>query len=845
MDTIWQDARYGVRMLFKNPAFTAIAVTVLALGIGANTAIFSLVNVFLLRPLPVERPGELLSCFNKNTKNPNSYRAFSYPNYTDLRDRNTTFSSLLAHNLAMVGITEGDNTRRVFADVVTANYFDTFGARLTRGRAFSPAEETPGSGIPVVIVSHRYWKSRGSDPNLVGRTLKINGQIYTIIGVAPEEFTGTTAIFSPEVWLPLGMHDRVLNDFMENKRALAARDNSCLFVVGRLKTGMSPERADAELAVSASQLEKAFPAENKDYTVIARPLTRVSTSTNPQDDSELTTTSVLLLSMAAVVLLIACLNLANMLLARATARRKEFAIRLALGGGRGRLLRQLLIEGMILSLLGGSAGLLLAYWGTSVLVSSMEAMIPLQIIFHSGPDLRVLAALMGFCVVSTLVSGIGPALKASRPDVVGDLKEHAGEDSRGKRRRWLARRNVLVVAQMSLSLALLTAAGLFIRSALRAGDANPGFSMEGGLILEVDPGLAGYNETRGRETYRNLLEKLRSVPGVESASMAVSVPYGILSLGKDVYKAGDLPQGKSADPQAEGKHVGARYNVVGEDYFRTVGLTVLRGRAFSRSEAELNSGSRVAVIDESLARRLWPNEDALGKQVQFGGEEGEKGPKEIEVVGIVSPVKYNLFEKTPPPFVYVPFGQKYQSGMNVHLKISASGKQAEASLIQSVRREVRMFDEQLPVIGLKTLQGHLDTSIEVWMVRTGAMLFTVFGAVALFLSVVGVYGVKAYTVARRTREIGIRMALGATSGNTLWLVLREGLTLTAVGVAIGLALGLGIGRLLSNMLFEVSAADPLIFISAPLMLTGVALIACYIPARRAAKINPITALRYE
>lgn len=845
MDIIWQDVRYGVRMLFKNPGFTTIAVIVLALGIGANTAIFSLVNVFLLRPLPVERPQELVSCFNKNTKNPNSYRAFSYPNYTDLRDHNKTFSSLLAHNPVIVGITEGDNTRRVFADVVTANYFDTFGARLARGRVFSPAEEAPRSGIPVVIVSHRFWKSRGSDPNLVGRELKINGQMYTIIGISPEDFTGTTAIFSPEAWLPLGMHDRVINDFMENRRALAARDNNCLFVVGRLKPGTTPERADAELAVAAAQLEKAFPAENKDYTVIARPLTRVSTSTNPQDDDELATTSVLLLSMSGVVLLIACLNLANMLLARATARRKEFAIRLALGAGRGCILRQLLIEGLILSVLGGSAGLLLAYWGTSVLISSMEALIPMQIIFHSGPDLRVLAALMGFCVLSTLLSGIGPALKSSRPDVVGDLKEQAGEDSRNRRWRWLARRNVLVVTQMSLSLALLTAAGLFIRSALRAGDANPGFSMESGLILEVDPGLAGYKETRGRETYRNLLERLRSIPGVESVSMAASVPYGILSLGKDVYKAGGLRHGKAADPQAQGEHVGARYNVVGEDYFKTIGLTVLRGRAFSRSESELDSGGRVAVIDESLARRLWPNEDALGKRVQFGGEEGEEGPKEIEVVGVVAPVKYNLFEKTPEPFVYVPFGQKYQSGMNVHLKISARGKQAEASLIQSVRREVRMFDEQLPVIGLKSLHGHLDTSIEVWMVRTGAMLFTVFGAVALFLSVVGVYGVKAYTMARRTREIGIRMALGATSGNTLWLVLREGLILTLIGVAIGLGLGFGAGRLLSSMLFEVSAADPLIFVTAPLFLAAVALLACYIPARRAARINPITALRYE
>lgn len=843
MHAILQDVRFGVRMLAKNPGFTAVAVIILGLGIGANTAIFSLVNAFLLRPLTVERPGDLVSCYNKNTKDPNSYRGFSYPNYLDLRNHNSTFSSLLAHDLAMVGITEGDNTRRVFADIVSSNFFETLGARLSRGRAFSAAEESPGSGIPVAVVSNSYWRKKGYDPDLVGKTLRVNGQIFTIVGIAPEEFTGTMVIFSPEVWLPLGMHDRVNNDF-NTKGQLGERNNHCLFLVGRLKSSAQSGQADAELSVAASQLEQAFPAENKDYTVIARPLTRLSTSTNPQSDSELSTASALLLSMSGVVLLIACLNLANMLLARTTARRKEFAIRLALGAGRGRILRQLLTEGLMLSFLGGLAGLVLAYWGTSVLVSSMDSLIPLEIVFHSGPDLRVLAALMGFCLLSTLTSGIGPALKASRPHVVGDLKAQAGEDADGRRQRWLARRNVLVVGQISLSLALLAVAGLFIRSAVRTADANPGFSMENGLILEVDPGLAGYNESRGRETYRNLLERLRAMPGVESVGLAATVPYGILSLGKDVYRAGELPQGHAEDPQAATKHVGARYNAVGDDYFKCVGLPILRGRAFNRNEAELGSGNPVAVIDESLARRLWPDESPLGKRMQFGGDEA-KNSKEIEVVGVVPPVRYFLFEKTAEPSVYVPFGQKYQSGMNIHLKIAARGREAEAAILQSIRSEVRSFDEQLPVLALRTLRGHLDNNIEVWTVRTGARMFTIFGAVALFLAMVGIYGVKAYTVARRTREIGIRMALGATSGDALWLVLREGLLLTAVGAAIGLLLGLGAGRLLGSMLYQVNGADPLIFVTALLLLALISLLACYLPARRAAKIDPIVALRYE
>jgi predicted permease len=846
MESLRQDIRFGVRMLLKNPGFAAIAVLVLGLGIGANTAIFSLVNAFLIRPLPVEKPQELVSCYNKNTKNPNSYRAFSYPDYVDLRDRNSALTNLTAHNLAMVGITEGDTTRRVFADVVTSNYFDTFGVRPARGRGFSPAEEKPGSQVPVAVVSYQFWRRRGSDPDLVGKTLKINGRIFTVVGIAPEEFTGTMVIFSPEVWLPTGMFEAVMNDAFEGgKRPLAARDNHSMYLIGRLKPGTTIERADAELAVAASQLSQAFPADDKDFTVIARPPSRTSVSPGPQEDSELRVTSVLLISMASVVLLISCLNLANMLLARGSARRKEFAIRLALGGGRGRIMRQLFTEGLLLSILGGAAGLILAYWGTSLLVASMGGMLPLDIVYHSGPDARVLACLMGLCFVSTLISCLGPGLKASRPDVVAEIKEHAGEDAEGKRRRWFARRNVLVVAQLSLSLVLLTAAGLFIRSALRAADANPGFSMDGQLILEIDPALAGYNEARGRDIYRGLIERLGSVPGIESAGTAATVPFGMISLGKDISKAGAPAAANPADPAAGGERYSARYNIVGADYFKTVGLNLLRGRVFTKAEGELDSGSRVAVIDELLAHRVWPNEDPLGKHIIIRGEEAAKGNPEIEIVGVVAPVRENLFESAPEPHLYAPFGQWYQSDMNIHLKVTARGKEATAALMQAIRRETRSFDDQLPVLALKTMRGHLESGVELWIARTGARLFTIFGSVALFLAVVGVYGVKSYTVARRTREIGIRMALGATTGGTLRMVLGEGLILTGAGLAVGLLLAFGVGRILASMLYQVSAADPLIFSVAPITLAAISMFACYVPARRAARVDPMVALRYE
>ena len=847
MDTIIQDVKFGLRVLRKNPGFTAVAVLVLALGIGANTAIFTLINAFLLRPLPVEKPHELYQCFHKNAKRPNSYRAFSYPNYVDLRENNSTFSRLAAFTLAMVGLTEGETTKRVFADIVTANFFETFGVKPRIGRAFSPAEETPGNAIPVAIVSHSFWRKKGSDPGLLGKPLLINGRFYSIVGVSPEEFTGTMAILSPEIYLPLGMYEAVINDlFTHSRQQLAERNNHCLILVGRLKPGMIPARAEAELGVAAAQLEKAFPAENQDYSmIITRPLSRLGINTNPQDGSELKTASVLLMSMSCVVLLIACLNLANMLMARTTARRKEFAIRLALGGSRIRILQQLLIEGLMLSILGGAAGLVFTYWGTSLLVSSMSNLIPFDIVFHSGPDLRVLSALMSFCVLSTLVSGLGPALKASRPTVISDLKENAGEDTDGKGWRWFARQNVLVVAQVSLSLVLLTTAGLFIRSAMRAADADPGFSMDNGLILEVDPSLAGYDEVRSRETYRTLLERLRSIPGIQSASLAATVPFGMVSLGEGVYPAGAGPVDGSTDPQASGKSVSASSNIVGADYFSTIGLSILRGRSFNKNEAETGSAGRVAIIDVVLAKKLWPGEEALGKRIEFRKREGQKDRQEIEIIGIVRPVRERLFERTPEPHVYLPFGQRFQSNMNVHLKISARGKEAEVALIQSIRRETRALDERLPILALKTLRGHLESSLEIWIVRTGARMFAIFGALALFLAVVGLYGVKAYTVARRTREIGIRMALGATSRHTLWQVLRDGLVLSGVGLFIGLLLAIAVARLLASMLYEVSAADPLILIATPLVLATISAIACYLPARRAAKINPIVALRYE
>ncbi len=840
---LWQDVRFGVRMLEKNPAFTSIAVLVLGLGIGANAAVFCLVNAFLLRPMPVTKPEELVSCYNRNTKD-GGYRAFSYPEYRDIRGRNTVFSSLLAHDMAMVGLTEGDATRRSFTDIVSSNYFSTYGVRMFKGREFLPAEEEPGSAIPVAIVSYRYWERAGRDPNLVGKTIRVNSRPFTIVGITPEGFTGVFTLLSPEIWLPLGVDELVKNGFFtdgENRR-LESRDNSCLFLIGRLKPDIAAVRADSELAVVAARLAQAYPKENKDRTFFVRPPSRFSVNTNPSNDSEIRTVSILISSVAAVVLLIASLNLANMLLARGTARRKEFAIRLALGGRRWRILRQLLTEGLLLSFMGGAVGLCLAFWGSYLLVASMRGLLPLDLVYHSGPDVRVFGAMLGFCIFSTLVSGLGPAWKLSRPDVIVDLKEHAGEDA-GAKRRLLSRRNSLVIAQLALSLVLLCAAGLFVRGALRATNVDPGFSLDHGIVVELDPGLAGLDETRGRELYRLLLERLGGIPGVETASLAATVPFGMLSLGRSVQKGGESSD--PADPDAAGKSVGARFNSVGTDYFKALGLRLLRGRTFSAGEAGPGTGPRVAVIDENLARKLWPGEDPLGKRIQFGGGKPGEKPEVIEVVGIAPDIRENLIGSEPSLHVFVPFGQAYQSNMNIHLRTSVRGPEAENALLHTVRREIRSIDERLPVLGLKTMRGHLEGSIEMWTVRTGAWLFTILGSVALFLAIVGVYGVRAYTVARRTREIGIRMALGATAREVLRLVLREGLALTLTGVLLGLPLTIAAGKLLGSMLYEVSGTDPLVLSTASAVLALISMAACYLPARRAALVEPTTALHYE
>ena len=764
-------------------------------------------------------------------------------------------------------------TRRAFADVISSNYFSTLGVQLSRGRAFSAEEERPGSGLPVAIVSYPYWRRAGSDPDLVGKTVRVNGRLFTIVGITAAGFSGTTALVSPELYLPLGMYEHLENDFEGPGRPLADPDNYQLIVVGRLRPGLRGTEADSQLRSIAPTLVDSAIAEAGRETreLVVRPLSRLGISTRPTSDAKLRIPALLLLSMASVVLLIASLNVANMMLARGSARRQELSIRLALGAGRRSVLRQLVTESLLLAILGGTAGLAVAYWGTTALVRSLATLAPIDIVYNAGPDLRVLAATLGFCVLSTLLFGLGPALHLSKSDVFTDLRGRELDGSAGAgSRSWrgsFSRRNLLVVGQLALSLMLLATAGLFLRSSARATRLEPGFRVADGLLIEVDPGLLGYDDVRNAALYRDLLPRLRALPGVQSASLAATVPFGMVSQGNSVQRASDpvpvpgepdsAPAATASGAAAGGESPGVlstSFNVVGTDYFKTLDIPLLRGREFGERDAP--GAQAVAIIDRLAAEKLWPSGDALGQRLRILADEGDEH-QEVEIVGVVGSVQLQVVgaDERERIQLYVPFGQQTQSNMTFHLRTAAglvgSPSQAagaaggESPILEAARREIRTVDPELPVLATKSLRRHLEDSFDFWLAKTAARMFLLFGGVALLMAVIGLYGVRAYAVARRTREIGIRMALGASAGDALRMVLREGARLTALGVGLGLVLALAIGKLLSGLLYEVSGLDPLVFATSALALAGASLLACYLPARRAARIEPMVALRDE
>ncbi|MBI2813865.1 MAG: ABC transporter permease [Opitutae bacterium] len=869
------DLRLALRLLAKSPGFTAAAVAVFALGIGINAALFSVVRELVFSPRPYPDPGQVVQVFSQDKKNPLSFRNFSYRTYCDLREHNTVFAGLLAHNVTMVGVGQGAQARRAFAAVVSSSYFSTLGVALARGRAFLPEEERPGANLPVVIVSHVFWQRTGADPGLVGRTLRINGRAFTVVGIAPEGFSGTMMLLGPEFYFPLGVFDAIANDFQDESHRTLDHPEACrLFVVGRLKPGFSAASAAPALAALAARLAERQPPALRDQTFLAGALPRLSSSSTPAAEGELGFVGVILLATGGAVLLVAGLNLAGMLLARGATRRREFAVRLALGAGRARLVRQVLAEGLVLALAGGLLGLVLALWSTRLLAGAVAAILPVPLFFHGGLDGAVFAATLGFCLLATLFAALGPALRLARANPHEELKQQPG-GPRAVRRSPLWPRHPLLVAQLALSLVLLAVAGMFVHSAYRAATLDLGF--QGGddtIVIEANAALGGHSPQASLQAYRLIGERLGALPGVRAASLATTLPLGTLNISRPVRRFGVRPAAKTRPASAaEGLAYNARWNSVGAGYFATMGLPVLRGRPFSAIECDAAGAPAVAIIDEVLARQLWPGGNALGQRISFARSDAPRAadgfsveasaageseavaplgetedvparpsdPASLEIVGLVPAVRGTLFHAAIGSAIYVPFAQGFQSQVYFHVRPAPSGAPTPAAL----RREASAVAPGVQVFKVQTFRQHLDASADLWIARGIARVFALLGALALVLAAVSVHGTMAYLVACRTREIGIRLALGADRRDIFSLIMKQGAQQALFAMAAGLLLSLAAGRLLATMLYRVSPADPLALAGATVVLAAAALLACWLPARRAAKVSPLTALRIE
>lgn len=826
MNALRQDLAYALRTFIKAPGFTVIAVIVLAVGIGANSAIFTIINQLVFKPLP-GRAGELVGLYSHD-RTKHAYRAFSYANYADVRDSSGVFDELLAHTFSMAGEPAGDTTRRTFVELVSSNYFSALGVTLTAGRTFTLEEERPGARIPVAIVPH-------ARRHQLGTTIRLNNQDFTVVGVAPEGFVGTMALVGAELYLPLGMFDTIVtNIFKSNGLPLSSRANPALIVAGRLKPGLGMQAASERLEVVARQLESAYPGENKNQALTINPLPRMSSSTSPGGDGGLAALAALLMGLAAVVLVIACLNIANMLLARGAARARELAVRLAVGASRRRVVRQLLTESLMLAGAGAVFGLLIAYWATRGLSASLASVLPLQVSFSATPDVRVLAATIGFAALSTIAFGLGPALRLSRRDLVADLKDRTGSAASAGRR--FSGRNVMVVAQVSLSLAMLTAGGIFARTAVDASRATPGHSYDRLVLASLDGSIGGYDEATTRASYRNILDRLRSAPGLETATFTSTVAFGDTHVGETIERVG--VQGEPADAR--------ELRVIGADYFATLGVRMVRGREFTPVEESSPHAARVAIVDELLARQLFGDEDPIGQMVRAVRDPGKPASSReqpMQIVGIAPPMRAELLQPGPVPHIYVPAAQDFTSAM--HVMVKAAPGVTDAAAIDAVRQHVRAADVAMPMLSLTTMRGFHDRGIELWALRTGARLFTLLGSVALLLAAVGVYGVKSYVVSQRTREIGIRMALGADARDVLRLMLRDGLILTGVGLAIGVPLAVAVSRIMGSVFVDIGGFDGMVVAGATLVLAAAATVATAIPSRRAARIEPLVALRAD
>ena len=825
MQSFWQDLRYAARTLRNSPGFTIIAIITLGLGMAVNTTVFSVINGLILRPLPVPHPEQIAVLAMQQTGTP-GFQRFSYPDYQDIRQQTDSFSDIVGYRATLTGLTIDGKGDHCVLSRVTSNYFSALGLQPAAGRLILPTEgQTPGAD-PILVLGYSFWQKRfGGDPSIVGKQVSLNGHSVTVVGVAPKGFHGLYAVVDMDGYVPFSAaigSKGVAEDSVQD--AWTHRQDRTLTILGRLKPGVSVKQAQAPLNVVAQRLAEQHPDSDKGITIQAFP--EKLARPEPDADNTLPAIAAAFTVLAALVLLVACFNIANVLLVRAAVRQREMGIRAAMGAGRGRLVRQHLTESLLLAVLGGGAGLLLATWAAGFL-GSLPLGTDLPISFDFQPDLRVYSFALLAVLIAGAIVGIIPALRVARSDVNAVLREGGRSASEGPRRHLV--RNALVVAQLAGSLLLLVVAGLFVRSLDKAQQMYLGFSPDHVLDLTVDPEQIGFNETQGRAFYREVGDRISTLPGVVSVAQAFIVPMGVISADDPIFV-----EGRTIEPGKQPPTV--MYNPVTPGYFDTVRLPLQSGRKFT--DADNEKAPDVAVINQAMATKFWPNENPLGKRFS---SKGPQGPFK-EVIGVVQTGKYkNVIEDPPEPFFYVPLAQNYVAYRTIHVRSSVPPE----SLQRQIEAQVRELAPGVPISQVQTMTQALQGVNGFFFFRFGAQLTGTMGLLGLILAVVGVYSVVSYAAAQRTHEIGIRMALGAEPRDILKMVLRQSITVISLGLAIGLAAAFAGTRAIANLIVGIKPTDPVTFASVIVLLSAIALAACWIPARRATRVSPLTALRYE
>jgi predicted permease len=842
-----QDLRFAFRTFRRAPVFTAVAVLSLAFGIGANTAVFTLSDQILLRLMPVKNPRELVQLAGRGNHSGSNRgsNALSYPMYTDFRGREDVFSGLLCRWGTAMSISFDGSTERVSGELVSGNYFQVLGVGTAAGRLLSQQDDLTEGGHPVAVLSHGFWKSRfAQDPDVIGKTMAVNGHNFTIVGVSQEGFDGVEQGFATQVFVPVKMKPQMTplwND-LENRRSRWVN------VIGRLQPGMTAEKGQAALqpffhSILEQEVQEAAFANSTPYsreqflkmTLEVMPASQGRTSLRRNTEQPL----LVLMGIAGFVLLIACANVAGLLVARAASRQKEIAVRLALGAGRLRVVRQLVAESMLLAGLGGVAGLVLSVFASRFLLTFLPQA-EQNLTISATPDWRVLGFTLAVSAAAGLLFGLLPALQSTRPSLAPVLKDQAGAVAGGG--AVVRLRKPLVVTQVTLSLLLLIGAGLFIRTLGELRNLKPGFTTENLVAFAVDPSLNGYDVERCKLFYRQLLDALEATPGVRSVGLA-SVP---ILFGWE-WDSTITVEGYEAQP---GENMNPFFNSISPGYFETLGIPVLTGRDFRVSDNETllhdvreetgreNRVPKVVIVNRSFGEHYFGERGVIGKHIGFGGNPGTKA--DMEIVGVIGDAKYMNMRDEVPRQVFIPFlASDFVSGMHGYVRT----EMPPAQVFALIRQEIRKLDSDLPVYNLRTFETQVDRSLAAE--RAVASLSTAFGLLATLLAVIGLYGVMAYTVARRTREIGIRMALGAVRGNVIWLVMREVFLLVGAGIALGVPAAVGLSRLVESQLFGIEPHDPLTLVAATVGLALVSAAAGYLPARRATRVNPVQALRYE